>query len=265
MVLMYIVVMVAIGGRDILQNYSALQKGNAQIIGREKGDNFAEYYELRERYGNEDRTINLVGLPDAHARLVTYFLKDCKIAYPYSTDIFYRKWVDEDPPYDKGGLTLLYRPSSDSIAGLIEMPEEYCEIVLQDGFYSVERLQSGEEFCWSKWQSSFLVCRPIAIGERVKVSLQIFLAEPHQETQIFIYDDESSELLKIFDVGSDTEGPVTLEFELDMGETLERKLKLEFKGEVYKEEGVEGRELAYMILLGSNIECALNIGQTYEK
>lgn len=264
LIFIYMIVMVTISGKDILQNYCALQRRNAQIIGKEKDDNFAEYYKLREKYSDKDRVINLVGLPDEHARLITYFLKDCKIAYPYSTDIFHRKWVDKDPPYDESGLTLLYKPSSDSIAGLIEMPDKYCEIVLEDGFYSKEQLQNGEEFCWSKRRSSFSVQRPIAIGESVKVNLQIFPAYPNQEAQIFIYDDNSSELLKIIDVEFDMEGFATLEFELDMGKSLGKKLNLEFEGEVNREEGVAGRELAYMILLNDDIEYALDVGQAYE-
>lgn len=247
-VYIYIVMISLIGIYNVVSQYSYARSGVAQLLGKED-KNFESYYQLRERLRGEERVINLVGLPEAHARLISYFLKECKVAWPYRNDIFHWRYVDADPPYAEDGLTYIYKPNEESIAGLVEYPKGYCELILRDGFYQEERLQDEERICWSKRQSVLTVTRPIDIEEEVDVNFQIYLNIPCQESNIKIYDNASGELLRTINTYTDDLEPITIQFTLEMENLLERDLKLEFEGAAYEGE----RELAFLVLLDENI------------
>lgn len=254
-VFVYCMIIIGIGTKDIINTYEKMRVGNAQITGNYE-DNFVEYYELREKYREEERTINLVGLPDAHARLVSYFLKDCKLAFPMAKDVFYWRWVEKDPEYDAEGLTLLYENSPEAIAGLIEMPSNYYQVSLEEGFYAEEALTNGKykeaKFCWSKKNSFLEVKRPVSFTEdNLELEFYVFLWDTVSDANLYISDATTEEeICKVHLDANGLEDPIAVKVNLDMTGLLQRKLEIRFKGEAYEGE----RELAYLILLDDNIQ-----------
>lgn len=255
----YLLVIILIGSKNISYHYNALRIGNAELLGNFE-DNFGEYYELRERYKFEGKIINLVDLPEAHSRLVSYFLKECRLAWPYKNDIFHHRYVEKEPKCDKEGITLLYDPDNpEAIAGLREIASDYCKISLDDGFYAEEILidgaYEGNSFCWSESQSCVTVSRPIDYDACVKICFDVIPHNPYQKAQLHIYDKDSRRKIKDIDIEPmlDESGEVKavpIELNLEMEGALERELQIEYDGLVYDGE----RELAYLILLDDNIE-----------
>ena len=146
-----------------------------------------EYIELGEKYKNEDKIINLIGMPLQQRKLITYFLHENKLASDWSSDNYFSAFESNmDPPYAQDGITLISDPNNpDALAGIVEVSiDGKTRIDGIDGVGSLEQSDT-ETWSWNQQRSTYLITRPSDAS--VIVNLQLSCMDHDGESYVDIY------------------------------------------------------------------------------
>lgn len=214
-----------------VQYTNLLAKSMKDYVGSETPMN--EYYKLYEKYKVCDNTIRLVGLPDKHRQMVTYFLKDVSLISEWNEDDYFVMI----PEVNENADFCLYYTKDDAsaIAGLVQAENT---IYFGTGFYSEEFDGKGRKWRWGQKEAE---CFPIACNSATAtIEFDVFVAAETAEKQtIDIYTEEGI-LIKSINIVAGQIVHDAIEWEKDMG-----KLTIKYSGKEIMTE--EGREIAFAI------------------
>lgn len=208
---------------------------------------FDDFYKLRKTYSNSDNTINLINFPPEYARLITYFLKECQIAYDYKDDIFFRKYVETSPAYQNDGIYLLFDLEDNRVIKIKEIDiEKYYEIQLVDGFYADETDKDGNVFNWAQKRSKIKVIQ-FGNKDKMKISFDIGINQQYQNDVLRICDASNGNIIKKINIGKNMKERI--ELEIPFNYAPEKGIELFWEGEMYDpldNANLDLRELAFV-------------------
>lgn len=120
----------------------------------EQESSIQEYYELYEKYGNEEQRIALYDVPEKHRQMITYFLKDVELVSDWNTDVYYTTIPVMSREELGADISLVYDLSDSAhVAGLVE---RNVTVVPGEGFYGME-VAEDSYWNWSKKESKLYV------------------------------------------------------------------------------------------------------------
>ena len=202
-----------------------------------------EYVSLAEKYKNEDKIINLVDIPLEHRKLLTYFMRDNKLASDWSSDGYFSFYGNiKDPACDYNGITLSYDSSSENeIAGIIEVEPKYVEVNPGNGVGVYEK---DEVHCWT-WNDVVSDYNLVNYSRGDKATLTCGFASAatsEAKVSVFVNGQLADEVIIM-------PGQV-IYYESDLNFSGKQGMKVEFiyTGETMKPTASDSRELSLRVL-----------------
>lgn len=197
-----------------------------------------EYYKLRDLYNDSAKTISLVGIPNKHRQMVTYFLKETQLISDWKTDDYYNIIPADMEVTALPDSILKYEVENENAtAGLIE---ESNTIVFGKGFYSEER-DTNRVWRWG--------------GKEAELSIESVSADKEYvelQFEIYPYNTEEKQTVDIFDVSNKLIKSIEIEPNAVLQETIKVKpntgsIRFICSGEGTQAGDNDNRELAFAI------------------
>jgi hypothetical protein len=203
-----------------------------------------EYYKLYSKYKNEDKKINLVGLPIEHRKMITYILRNNKLISNWSSDVYFGMFgTNPDPEYDTNGIILVYDTLAEgTIANLKEVDGGIVIAATGTGFYTSES-DGINNWNWSQPVSE-LVITNISKSEKIEISFSAIVANnDSKDKTLFIYDADKI-LAEIKLTGTEL---THTKLELEISKQSEKKIRFVYNGDVKASNELDSRELSFGI------------------
>lgn len=203
-----------------------------------------EYLKIADLYKNEDQTINLVSMPDAPRKLLTYFLKDNRLSSDWNTDSYFSIYGQTaNPAYDINGITLKYSPQDKaSIAGVIPIDASYVDVQSGEGVGSVEASENMGSWTWNNVLSNYTILN-YTDQKNVAVSFLLSCADNSKDNYVDIYVED--QLVLSQSVNATEKNPVTIYMDIEPGG--QAVMQVIYHGNTLQENGNSGRELAVCV------------------
>lgn len=203
-----------------------------------------EYFELADMYKKEERTINLVNIPDTPRKLLTYFLRNNKLSSDWSSDGYFGIYGSGmDPKYDAQGVTLKYAPGDEnSVAGMVPVDASYVDIQSGIGVGPKERLDEIGEWSWNDVISTYII-RNNTQHNNIALSFQVSCADNGPDNELDIYVDDV--LYASESVNATERKQIILNIDAKPGDKLE--IRLVYKGEKAPASSTDSRELSVCV------------------
>lgn len=185
-----------------------------------------EYYKLYNTYKNETRMINLIGAPETHRKLVTYFLQNNLLMSDWGSDSYFYVYHDYVPEYDAEGIILQWNPySENAIANYEELQQLPITFELGENFYSQET-NGTDVWNWCDGRGGVLKIINFSPKKKMKVSFEISCVDTNLAD--IVISNENGEILEIVSVNNQKRERV--ELILEFGDETGKELYLSYDG-----------------------------------
>lgn len=185
-----------------------------------------EYYKLYDTYKNCEKKIYVIGAPNTHRRLITYFLQKNKLMSDWGTDDYFYVYHDFIPEYKEDGLVLYYNPYCENPIANFEKIQQF-PIMIEWGevFFSQES-NDTDTWNWCSEGEGIIEVKSYSHEQNIKIYLELSCVEPSM-TDIVI-SNESGGVIKTISVNNQVREPVEIPLDFSDGEC--QKLFFSYEG-----------------------------------
>lgn len=186
-----------------------------------------EYYKLYDNFKNEENVINILGAPDTHRKLSTYFLQKNRLISNWGTDSYFYIYHDKVPIYDESGIILHYNPMSTNKVANYEVLDTFpIDIEFSEEFYQQETTES-DNWNWCSERIGSIYFNKYLKEDKRKITFEI-AGVTEKPANVRIYDGAGN-VLKEVQISGDKREYVELEGDIE-------SLKFEYFGETLNTE-----------------------------
>lgn len=170
-----------------------------------------EYYNLYKMYKDEDRPINLIGLPDAHRKMVTYILKENKLVSNWETDNYFGILAGggyDNPTYREDGITLRYDETNENkkVVNLVEYSENTIFYEAGEGVGVVEK-NKNDYWTWNAPRAVYNIIN-YSQKDNITISFEASCANEDDDSKLYIISE--GKVLKEIKLLSNNRSEITL-------------------------------------------------------
>lgn len=185
-----------------------------------------EYYKLHDTYKNYEKNIYVIGAPNTHRKLLTYFLQGNKLMSDWGTDDYFYVYHDFIPEYKEDGIILYYNPyCENSIANFEELQQFPVMVEWGESFYPQESNET-DTWRWCSEKEGTIEVKSFRPDNNVKIHLELSGVEPLM-TDIVI-SNESGKIIKTIPINNQARESV--EISLNFADEECQKLFFSYTG-----------------------------------